>query len=110
MLVEFVADQKRLNGQLGMIGVLHKWGETLTRDVHLNCLVSGGALTDNAHGHSAKSEFLIPVNALSRCFRGKFVSALFTCWLPKLIATSKSVDGNSSIYFWCLPISWPRLF
>jgi hypothetical protein len=75
-LAEFGSDPKRLDGQMGMIGVLHTWGEALTRHVHLHCLVPGGALADNAHWHSAKSEYLFPVRALSRCFRGKFVSAL----------------------------------
>jgi len=77
-LAEFGADPKRLNGQMGMIGVLHTWGEALTRHVHLHCLVPGGALEGNAHWRSAKSEYLFPVRALSRCFRGKYVSALRT--------------------------------
>jgi len=77
-LAEFGADPKRLNGQMGMIGVLHTWGEALTRHVHLHCLVPGGALSSDKRWHSAKSEYLFPVRALSRCFRGKFVSALRT--------------------------------
>lgn len=75
-LAEFGADPKRLDGQMGMIGVLHTWGEALTRHVHLHCLVPGGALAENSSWHSARSEYLFPVRALSRCFRGKFVSAL----------------------------------
>lgn len=75
-LSRFGADPKRLNGQLGMIAVLHTWGENLSRHVHLHCLVPGGALSEQGHWKSASSTYLFPVRALSRCFRGQMVSAL----------------------------------
>lgn len=70
------ADPKRLNGQMGLTAVLHTWGENLSRHVHLHCLVPGGALGDDDQWHNARSEYLFPVRALSRLFRGKMVSAL----------------------------------
>jgi Putative transposase/Transposase zinc-binding domain len=72
----FGQDPKRLNGTLGMTCVLHTWGQTLCRHVHLHCLVAGGALSDQGHWHAAKSNYLFPVRALSRHFRGNMVSAL----------------------------------
>ena len=75
-LATFGADPKRLNGQMGMTAMLHTWGEKLSRHVHLHCLVPGGALGESGEWHSAKSEYLFPVRALSRCFRGKMISAL----------------------------------
>ncbi|MEY6434039.1 transposase, partial [Thioalkalicoccus limnaeus] len=75
-LSAFGADPKRLAGQLGMTAVLHTWGETLVRHVHLHCLVPGGALGTDGTWHPAKSTYLFPVRALSRHFRGGFVSRL----------------------------------
>ncbi len=75
-LKQFGQDKKRLNGQLGMLSVLHTWGQTLTRHVHLHCLVPGGALGDKGDWHPAKSTYLFPVKALSRHYRGRFVSRL----------------------------------
>ncbi len=75
-LKAFGADRKRLNGKLGMTGVLHTWGQNLSQHVHLHCLVPGGALTDDNHWHWAKSNYLFPVKALSRHYRGNLVSAL----------------------------------
>jgi len=75
-LKAFGADQKRLNGKLGMTAVLHTWGQNLSQHVHLHCLVPGGALTDNQQWHAAKSNYLFPVKALSRHYRGNLVSAL----------------------------------
>jgi len=75
-LSQFGQAKNRLDGQLGMLSVLHTWGQTLVRHVHLHCLVPGGALADNGDWHPAKSHYLFPVKALSRHYRGGFVSRL----------------------------------
>ena len=75
-LNRFGQDPKRLNGSLGMTAVLHTWGQNLSRHVHLHCLVAGGALTETGDWQPAKSNYLFPVRALSRAFRGRMVSYL----------------------------------
>jgi len=75
-LSTFAADPKRLGGRLGMTAVLHTWGQTLTRHVHLHCLIPGGALAADGSWHAARSTMLFPVRALSRHVRGGFVSRL----------------------------------
>ena len=59
-----------------MTAVLHTWGQNLSRHVHLHCLVPGGALTEAGAWNRAKSNYLFPVKALSRHFRGRMVSQL----------------------------------
>ena len=59
-----------------MTAVLHTWGQNLSQHVHLHCLVPGGALSDDKNWHAAKSNYLFPVKALSRHYRGNMVSAL----------------------------------
>jgi hypothetical protein len=66
----------RLNGQLGALTVLHTWGQKLVRHVHLHCLIPGGALGQDGKWHAAKGNYLFPVRALSRYYRGGMVSAL----------------------------------
>ncbi len=75
-LSAFGQDPKRLDGQLGITAVLHTWGQTLVRHVHLHILCPGGAFGHDGAWHPAKSSYLFPVRALSRHFRGGFVSAL----------------------------------
>lgn len=75
-LKAFGQDPKRLGGELGMTAVLHTWGQNLSRHVHLHCLVPGGALSDDGTWKSAKSNYLFPVRALSRHFRGRMVGLL----------------------------------
>lgn len=78
-LKAFGEDPKRLGGQMGMTAVLHTWGSTLIRHVHLHCLVPGGAITPEGSWRASKSDYLFPVRALSRHFRGRLVSQLRTC-------------------------------
>jgi len=75
-LSAFGADPKRLGGALGMTAVLHTWGQTLTRHVHLHCLLPGGAFTAQGTWRAARSTYLFPVRALSRHLRGGFLSRL----------------------------------
>lgn len=75
-LDHFGQDPKRLQGTLGVTAVLHTWGQNLSRHVHLHCLVPGGALTEAGTWNPAKSNYLFPVKALSRYFRGCMVSQL----------------------------------
>ena len=56
--------------------MLHTWGEQLTRHVHLHCLVPGGALAADGSWHAVRGEYVFPVRALSRRFRGNFVAGL----------------------------------
>jgi hypothetical protein len=74
-LLEF--GQTRLKGTLGIIAVLHTWDQTLKDHFHLHCLVPAGALSvDQSRWISARKNFLFPVKALSRVFRGKFLGLL----------------------------------
>ena len=74
-LLEF--GQRRLQGTLGIIAVLHTWDQTLKDHFHLHCLVPAGALSfDHSRWIAARKNFLFPVKALSRVFRAKFLDLL----------------------------------
>jgi hypothetical protein len=69
--------QRRLRGTVGIIAVLHTWDQILKDHFHLHCLVPAGALSfDHSRWISARKNFLFPVKALSRIFRGKFLALL----------------------------------
>ena len=69
-LEAFGQKPKRLGGQMGMSAVLHTWRQNLSRHVHLHCLVPGGALGADGQWKACKGNYLFPVKALSRHFRG----------------------------------------
>jgi hypothetical protein len=69
--------QNRWDGKLGIIMVLHTWGQTLNDHPHVHCIVTGGVLKNDASAFiRAPKNFLFHVTALSRVFRGKFIAAL----------------------------------
>lgn len=69
------ADRKRLHGEMGMLSILHTWGQTLSQHNHVHCIVPGGALKLSGQWVSAK-KYLFPVKVLSKLFRGIYVSGL----------------------------------
>ena len=77
-LQQFARDPKHLGGELGITAVLHTWGQTLIDHIHLHCIVTGGGLTlDGQRWQPTKHpDFLFPVRALSKKFRGKFLARL----------------------------------
>lgn len=78
-LSTFAANPKWLGAKHGSIGILHTWGQDLKYHVHLHLIVTGGGLSaDGAEWISPEyeSDFLFPVRAMSRVFRGKFVEGL----------------------------------
>ena len=53
--------------------VLHTWTRTLADHPHVHCLVpAGGVSADRTEWHSARTSSLVPVQALSKLFRGLF--------------------------------------
>jgi hypothetical protein len=68
---------KRLGARIGLIAVLHTWGQTLTHHPHVHCLVPGGGVAlDGKRWVEAKPNFLLSVHALSKAFRRLFLDGL----------------------------------
>lgn len=64
--------------QLGMIAILHTWGQNLSLHPHLHCIVPGGGIQSNKKWkRKIKSDkYLFSVKALSKVFRAKYVAFL----------------------------------
>jgi len=76
-LATFGDDPRHLGGELGVIAILHTWGQTLGQHLHLHCVVTGGALArDGSRWIAGKPGFLFPVLALAQVFRGKYLDGL----------------------------------
>jgi hypothetical protein len=68
---------KHLGIDLGVLAVLHTWGQNLQHHPHVHCVVPGGGLSrDRSKWVSCRPGFLLPVRVLSRLFRGKFLAKL----------------------------------
>jgi hypothetical protein len=71
------ADPRHLGAEIGLIAVLHSWGQTLTYHPHLHCIVPGGGVSpDGTRWISCRPGFFLPVRVLSRLFRRRFLEEL----------------------------------
>ena len=83
-LMEVAANPKHLGAALGVLMVLHTWGQNLHHHPHVHCVVTGGGLSCNERGLvdasprwlSCRPGFFLPVRVLSRKYRGKFLALL----------------------------------
>jgi hypothetical protein len=71
---KLVPDDKFLGADLpGFFGVLHTWGRQLQYHPHIHYIVSGGAVSKNDHQwHPSRTDFFLPVHALSKIYQAKF--------------------------------------
>jgi hypothetical protein len=76
-LLEVAADPRHLGAAIGVISILHTWGQNLLLHPHIHCAIPAGGLSPDHHRwiHSRDS-FFLPVKVLSRVFRGKFLTGL----------------------------------
>ena len=71
------ADPEHLGAEIGFLGVLHTWGSNLLHHPHIHFLVPGGGIAPDGESWIAcRSGFFLPVQVLSRMFRGLFLRYL----------------------------------
>jgi hypothetical protein len=76
-LRELAADPNYLGANIGILAVLHTWGQNLMEHPHIHCLVPAGGLSmDGLRWINSSKKFFLPVKVLSRKFRGKFLAFL----------------------------------
>jgi hypothetical protein len=76
-LLEVAANPEHLGAEIGFFGILHTWGQNLLFHPHIHCVIPGGGLSaDHTHWIHPRYPFFLPIKALSKVFRGKFVAGL----------------------------------
>jgi site-specific recombinase XerC len=69
------ADPKHLGAEIGLVAVLHTWGQNLHHHPHVHCVVPGGGPSlDGTHWVACRPG--LPVRVLSRLFRRLFIDEL----------------------------------
>jgi Putative transposase. len=76
-LRKIAADPKHLGAEIGVLAVLHTWGQTLHHHPHIHCVVPGGGPSpDGARWIDCRPGFFLSVRVLSRLFRRLFLENL----------------------------------
>src|SRR5438132_1106553 len=71
------APAKHLGADIGLVAVLHTWGQNLHHHPHVHCLVPGGGPSlDGTRWVACRPGFFLPVGVLSRLFRRLFLEQL----------------------------------
>jgi len=103
---KLASDPRHIGGDMpGFFGVLHTWGRQLQFHPHIHYIVPGGALSrEDNRWHPSRTDFYLPVKAMSIIFKAKFKdhmkkNNLYTqipaqVWKQNFIVNSQAV-GNS---------------
>jgi len=76
-LLALAKGYRRLGAQVGFTAVLHSWKQDLLSHPHLHIIVTGGGLHPSQDRWiPSKTNFFLPVKALSKIFRKKFLHAI----------------------------------
>ena len=71
------ANPRRLGAEIGVVAVLHTWGQALTHHPHVHCVVPGGGLSpDGTRWIASRPNFFLAVKPLARLFRRLFLERL----------------------------------
>ena len=74
---DIALNERFLGARTGLISVLHTWDQQLNLHPHVHCLMPGGGLSpDSTAWIGSGPSFFLPVRALAKVFRGKFLASL----------------------------------
>lgn len=77
VLKKFGRDEKFFGGELGFIGLLHTWGQTLFFHPHIHFIVIDGGIRNGEFKRLRyKGKYLFPVKAMSKVMMGVFLEKL----------------------------------
>jgi hypothetical protein len=76
-MTTLAANPRRLGAEIGVVAVLHTWGQALTHHPHVHCVVPGGGLSpDGTRWIASRPNFFLAVKPLARLFRRLFLERL----------------------------------
>src|SRR4030081_2900371 len=71
------ADPRHLGAEIGLVAVLHTWGQNLHHHPHVHCVVPGGGPSvDRTRWIGCRPGFFLPAKVLSRLYRRLFLTRL----------------------------------
>lgn len=96
--------------QLGMIAVLHTWGQNLCLHPHLHCIVPGGGVDGKGKWQRQirSHKYLFAVKALSKVFRAKYVQALRAAGMAEDKAFVETLFAKEWVVYAKRPFGGPK--
>ena len=100
-MTTLATNPRRLGAAIGVVAVLHTWGQALTHHPHVHCVVPGGGLSPGGtRWIASRPNFFLAVKPLSRLFRRLFLERL-----------KAAFDASDLVFFGDLkPLADPTTF
>ncbi len=99
-VLSLAADRKFLGAEVGIVQILHTWGQRLNYHPHIHAIVSGGGLTRDQKLKCTSQRFFLPLPVMSKVFRGKFLASLQDYY------HSDHLSFPASLEHLCHPAEW----
>ena len=111
---ELTADPKHLGAAVGYICILHTWGSEMNFHPHIHTILLGGGLTSKNEWKDNGTEFFLPIWAISKVFRGKYMDELKNLWNTNQLKFHGTAEKYSNHYVFkelidfCYDAEWIR--
>jgi hypothetical protein len=106
-LLQCAANPTLLGAQVGAVGVLHTWGQTLAYHPHIHMIVPAGGLSpDQIEWIPSSKKFFLPVKLLSAVFRGILCRLIETALAKGDILLPDNTSDYASLKSLCYRKNW----
>lgn len=100
-LLTLCRNKQYMGATPGIILVLHTWGQQLNFHPHIHCCLSGGGLTESGQFIESRHKgFLLPVKAIGKMFRTKFLKKLKSYYEQNQLSFSGNCTKLHNCYYW----------
>ena len=98
-LLKLAKDRKWLGGVIGVIAVLHTWGQNLMDHPHIHCIIPGGGIrNDGKKWLTFRKDYFLPVNVMRILFRRLFLEYFKEATQePSFVIPPEWDDGENKI-------------
>ncbi len=110
VMQSFSQNPKHLSANIGMISILHTWGQNLSLHPHIHCIVPGGGVTKAGFWKTSRSKgkFLFPVKAMSKIFRARFAAGLRNLFPEENQSLYNKLFSKKWVVYAKLPFMGPK--
>ena len=95
---ELTSDTKHLGAKVGYISILHTWGSEMNFHPHIHMILLGGGLTVKNEWKDNGSEFFLPIQVISKVFKGKYLDELKSLWKDNQLVFRGSAEQYHNHY------------
>lgn len=95
---ELASDSKHLGAKVGYISILHTWGSEMNFHPHIHMILLGGGLNTKNEWKDNGSEFFLPIQVISKVFKGKYLDDLKSLWKNNQLVFHGSAEQYQNHY------------